>query len=451
MFNKLTGASQKLSPGLRRILSNTGWLFAERALSMVLTLFVGIYVVRYLGPEKFGKLSYATSFVGLFSAIAKLGLDSIVVRNIVQDNNSTKEILGTAFALKLVGSLVTVALIGSGIWIFNFDPQIRWITLIIAAGLIFQAFDVIDLWFKSKVLSRAIVGVRSASLVLTSAAKLLFIALKLPLIAFAWLVFVDALAKMIGMIWIYLQQRQAVLTWQVNRLQARKLLKDSWPLVLAGVMVTIYMQIDQIMLGNMASIQEVGNYAAAVRLSEVWYFFATAICTSVFPAIIRAKQRSEQEYYSKMQQLYDLMAWMALLVAVPITFLSGTLVGIVLGEEYSSAASILALHIWAGPFVFLGVARGQWLVSENLTHFTFLTTSLGAVTNIVLNLILIPHYKGNGAAFATVVSYAVAGYGTCLLYPRLFRTGWMLTKALVVPLRVQQNLIYLKNLKRNFS
>jgi len=450
MLNRLTAANRKLSSGLRKIISNVAWLFAERILSMFLSLFVGIYVVRYLGPENFGKLSYGTSFVGLFGALAKLGLDSIVVRNIVRSENSTAEILGTAFFLKFVGSLVTVALIGGATWAINDDPQLRAITLIVTAGLVFQSFEVIDFWFQSKVLSGAMVGVRSFALILGSAAKLLFVALKFPLIAFAWLVLLDILLSSSGMLLVYLNHKQSVVAWQVSWSKAIELLKDSWPLILSAVMITIYMKIDQVMLGNMASIEDVGNYAAAVRFSEIWYFVPIAICSSVFPAIIRAKQRSEQEYYRRLQQLYDLMAAMSLIVAIPMTFASSTLITKLLGEEYISAGTILALHIWSGPFVFLGVARSRWSTIENLTQLNFLTTSLGAVTNVILNFVLIPSYGGIGAALATVVAQCLSLFA-CHLYPPFFYIGWMLIKSICIPFRLRSALIYLESFKKVFT
>ena len=450
MLSKIAKASQKLSPGLRKIIHNVGWLAAERLLSVVLSLSVGIYVIRYLGAEDFGKLSYCISFVGLFAAIAKLGLDNIVVRELVKEENSTQEILGTAFFLKLLGSLVTIFLIGSAVWTFNKDPEVRWITIIIAFSLLFSPFETVDYWFQSQVLAGAIAVVRSGQLALSSIAKLLFIAFRLPLIAFVWLTVVDNLLQSVGRIVVYCKYNRSFWQWKVSGARAIELLRDSWPLILSGVMVTIYMKIDQIMLGNMAGVKEVGIYAAAVRFSEIWYFVPTAICSSVFPAIIRAKQRSNQEYEYRLQQLYDLMAWISLLIAIFMTFLAEPLMAKLLGEEYLESGQILALHIWAGPFVFLGVSRSQWLTIENLTQFSFVTTALGTISNIALNFFLIPSYGGSGAAIATVISYAIASHISCILYPPLFNTGQMLTKALFVPFRVRQNLVYLKLIKRTF-
>ena len=457
----------KLSPGLQKIIRNIGWLVIEKIVTIVLNLSIGIYVIRYLGADNFGKLSYCLSLVGMFGAIAKLGLDSIVVRTLVKEEESAPEILGTAFVLKLISSLITIILIVCLVFTLNKDPQIHWFAIVIAFGLVFRSTEVIDFWFQSKVLSRSIVVVRSIKLIISSAAKLLFIFLGLPLGAFVWLLLIDEIVQAVGIVWIYLKHTQLEqklirtnslvsskhfpIRWKPNYARATKLLKDSWPLILSGVMVTIYMKIDQVMLGNMASNEAVGNYAAAVRFSEIWYFFPTAICASVFPTIIRAKQKSKQEYYKRLQQLYDLMAWMSLAIAVLMTLTSNTLINTLLGTEYTEAGKILAWHIWAGPFVFLGVARSQWLIVENLTKLSFATTSLGTIVNVVLNFWLIPVYEGTGAAIATVISYAVASYITCIFHPKMFDTAWMLTRALFIPFRIRQNYIYLNHVKNIFS
>ena len=446
----------KFSPGLQKIIRNVGWLALEKLVTIVLNLSIGIYVIRYLGADNFGKLSYCLSLVGMFGAIAKLGLDSIVVRTLVKEEESAPEILGTAFVLKLISSLITIILIACVVFTLNKDPQTHWITIVIAFSLVFRSAEVVDFWFQSKVLSKSIVVVRSIKLIVSSAAKLVFIFLGLPLGAFAWLLLVDEIVQAVGIFWIYLKYTrrsgiERTNKWKLNFARAMKLLEDSWPLILSGVMVTIYMKIDQVMLGNMASNEAVGNYAAAVRFSEIWYFFPTAICASVFPAIIRAKQKSKQEYYDKLQQLYDLMAWMSLAIAFAMTFASDNLINVLLGAEYTEAGQILAWHIWASPFVFLGVARSQWLIAENLTKLSFATTSLGTIVNVLLNLWLIPIYEGTGAAIATVISYAVAAYFASMVYPVMFHTSWMLTKALFVPFRWRQNLIYLNRIKETFS
>jgi O-antigen/teichoic acid export membrane protein len=187
-------------------------------------------------------------------------------------------------------------------------------------------------------------------------------------------------------------------------------MKDSWPLIFGGLVVMIYMRIDQMMIKEMLGERDVGLYSAAVRLSELWYVIPNVITSSLFPSIVNAKKISAALYYLRLQRLYTFLLWIALAIAVPMTFLSGWIVNVLYGEAYRGAGQILMVNIWAGVFVFMGVASGSWLASENLQKIAFYRTFAGAVINIMLNLVLIPAYGVVGAAIATVISYMFAGF-----------------------------------------
>ncbi|MFP4332874.1 MAG: flippase [Campylobacterales bacterium] len=390
---------------------NTSWLFAEKILRMVVGLFVGIWVARYLGPEQFGLLSYAQSFVGLFAAIATLGLDGIVVRELVKDENRRDELIGTAFWLKLMGAIGVLLVLAIAINFTSNDYYTNTLVFIIASATIFQSFNVIDFYFQSKVLSRYVVFANIISLFLSSVVKIVLILNEAPLIAFAWVVLFDSFVLACGFVYFYLKHS----TFSIKNLIFKKetaisLLKDSWPLILSSVVISVYMKIDQVMIQEMIDSEAVGQYAAAVRLSEAWYFIPMVIASSLFPAIINAKKQSEELYYARLQKLYDLMVWLAIAIALPMTFLSDWVVNLLYGEQYSQSGSVLMIHIWAGVFVFLGVASGRWLLSENLQMIAFWKTFSGMVINVVLNLLLIPKYGIQGAAVATLLGQLTANY-----------------------------------------
>ncbi|WP_232288180.1 polysaccharide biosynthesis C-terminal domain-containing protein [Nodularia spumigena] len=170
------------------------------------------------------------------------------------------------------------------------------------------------------------------------------------------------------------------------------------------------MKIDQIMLGEMVDASAVGLYSAATRISEVWYFIPMAITSSVAPAIYAAKEVSEELYYQKIKKLIRVLVLISIVVAVPMSFLSERIITMLFGNSYAAAGSILAIHIWASLFVSMGVATGVWFISEGLTHEAFQRNLIGAATNILLNLFLIPAYAGVGAAIATVISYGIASF-----------------------------------------
>jgi len=422
------------SSNLRRIIPNIGWLFFDKIVRMGIGLFVGVWVARYLGPEQFGLLSYALAFVALFSAVASLGLDGIVIRNIVRDPSSRDETLGTVLILKFSGAILAIILVLTSIsFLRRGDVLTFWLVAIISSGMIFQSFDAIDFWFQSQVKSKYIVYARNAAFIIIAGIKVLLIIRKAPLVAFAYAGAVEVALASAGLVLAYMATGNHIAALRGSFSRARTLFKDSWPLIFSGIMMLVYLRIDQVMLGQMVGDAEVGIYSAAVRLAEVWYFIPIAICSSIFPSIVEAKQVNENLFYSKLQKLYNLMVFVGYLVAVPVTFAGSWLVTSLYGSAYLKAGPMLSVLIWAGVFVNLGVARSSFLTAMNWTKVQFFTVALGCVVNVVLNYLLIPAYGGMGAVIASCIAYWTAAHGACFVYKPLHKTGFMLTKALVFP------------------
>ncbi len=417
MISKLKTLKQH--QGFMKYFKNTSWLFGEKILRMVVGLFVGVWIARYLGPEQYGLFSYAQSFVGLFTAIATLGLDGIVVRELVKDENRSGELIGTAFGLKLMGAVAVLGLLAVAVNVTDNDRTTNILIFIIASATIFQSFNVVDFYFQSRVESRYVVYANMIALLISSIIKITLIMIEAPLVAFAWVVLFDSFVLACGYVYFYLKNSEfGIEKLKFYRSTAVELLRDSWPLILSGIVISIYMKIDQVMIKEMIDSEAVGQYAAAVRISEAWYFIPMVISSSLFPAIIRAKEISEALYYERLQKLYDLMVWMAIAIALPMTFLSDWVIRVLYGDAYHEAGRVLMVHIWAGVFVFLGVASGKWLVSENLQIFSSINTSIGAVINILLNYVFISKIGIEGAAWATLISYFVAAYLSLLFFKK---------------------------------
>jgi len=396
--------------GFRKYFANTSWLLGERVLRMAVSLFVGIYVARYLGPERFGLLSYALSFVGIFVALATLGLDEVVVRELVKTPEQREKILGTSFLLKLVGTLLMWAAILVAIPFTENDFQTNILIIIIAFGVLFQAFNVIDLSFQADVKSKYVVHAQFVQLIISSIVKIILVFNEAPLIWFASVFFLDAIVLALGLVFTYLHNSNKIFSWKWSYETSKNLLHDSWPLIFAGIVVSVYMKIDQLMIKEMLGAKEVGLYAAAVKLSEAWYFIPMAIASSLYPAIINARVFQKEVYYQKIQNLFDLMVWIAVSIALPTTFLSTLVVEFLYGKEYLGSSSVLIIHIWTGVFVFLGVASSKYLLAENFIKKTFYRTFIGALLNIIMNYYLIRIIGIEGAAISTLVSHFFAAY-----------------------------------------
>lgn len=398
-------------PNLVKIVDNIGWLFFDKVLRMGVGLIVGVWIARYLGPEQFGLLSFATAFVGLFGTIATLGLQGIVVRDMVRNTEEARETLGTAATLQLVGGLLSYLLILAAIaYLRPDDTLVRSIIAILGSMMLIKASEIAVYWFESQVQSKYTVWVQNSVFLAFAGVKIVLILHEASLTAFVWAMLGEAVVVAVILLFVLHRLGLAVSSLRFSIGRANTLLKDSWPLILSAIAITIYMKIDQIMLGQMIGDEAVGIYAAATRISEVWYFIPLAIVASVFPAILEAKKRSEEQYYARLQRLYDLMVVMSVVVALPMTFLSNSIVTVLFGEAYQAAGTVLAIHIWASVFVFLGVASGKWFLAENRQVLSLQRTVLGAVANVALNLWLIPLCGAIGAALATVISYAIAAF-----------------------------------------
>jgi len=427
---------QKLEgrPYLQNVVSNTGWLFAEKMVRMGVGLFVGVWVARFLGPEQFGYLSFALAFVSLFSAIAGLGLDGIVVRDLVCDPSGKDEILGTAFILKLLSGAFTFLTVLAAIRMLRpADSLTFWLVGIIAGGMIFNAFDTIDFWFQSQVQSKYSVVAKSSAFLMISAVKVSLILTKAPLIAFAGAGFAEIVIGSLGMVVTYRVSGRHIRRWRSSLPVAKRLLKDSWPLIFSSVAIMIYMRIDQVMIGEMVGAKEVGVYSVAVQLVEAWYFIPGIIVSSVFPSIVEAKEMGESVFYERLQRLYNFMAFVAYVIVIPVTLISGLVINTLYGAAYSKSGPMLSVLIWSILFTNLGMARSTFLTAMNWTKIHFLTVASGALINVLLNYVLIPKYGGMGAVIASCVAYWFASHGACFVYKPLHRTGLMLTKAIIYP------------------
>lgn len=406
-------------PGLQKILANTGWLFADKILRLGVGLVVVIWVARYLGPEQFGLINYAMAFVALFGSVATLGFNGIVVRDLVNKPETANATLGTAFILQVMGGFLAFGLAVFAISFARPDNDLaKLMVAVLSFVMVFKSTEVVKYWFESQVKSMYSVWVENGAFLAFAAVKIILILTKAKLMAFVWATFAEGALVAIGLLSVYAWRGGKLNAWQPHYQRAQSLLKDSWPLIISGLAIMVYMRIDQIMIGQMLGDKAVGVYSAAVKISEIWYFIPIAICASVFPTLLEAKKKSEELYYRRLQKLYDLMVILALMVAIPMTFLSNLVVNLLFGDNYMEAGGVLAIHIWAGLFVFLGVAGSRWFLAENLQKITFFRTCSGGILNIFLNWLLIPFLGVVGAAIATVVSQATASVLLNVIMPK---------------------------------
>ncbi len=411
---------------------NTSWLFAEKILRMIVGLFVGIWIARYLGPEQFGLFSYAQSFVALFSAVATLGLDGIVVRELVKDESKAKELIGTAFWLKLAGAVTVLVLLAIAVNFTANDQLTNSLIFIIASATIFQSFNVVDMFFQAKVMSKYVVFANMATLFISSLVKIYLILIEAPLIWFAWSVLFDSFVLACGYIyWFFkVNGRSFFKSIEFDSEIAKNLLHDSKFIIFSSVVLIIQARIDQVMIKSFLGNEEVGYYSVAMKLIESFGFMPVMLKNSLYPAIQNAKNKSVQLYQDRLLNFYRLNFLLFMIVAIPIYLFSESIVVTLFGVSYQPAGVLLSLMAIRLFFANMGVARGAFLLSDNLLKFSFITMAIGTFVNIGLNYVWIPVYGSKGAIFATIVSFFVTIYLVDIFYKRTRDNVWLQIKSI---------------------
>ncbi|MCU7835159.1 MAG: flippase [gamma proteobacterium symbiont of Taylorina sp.] len=410
------------SNGFKKYFSNMSWLALERFFRLGLALIIGVLVARYLGPESFGEISFALSLIGLFTGFSTLGLNSLVVKELVEEPDNFNKILGCTFFLRLTGALLSFIIISALAqlpWI-DTDKNIIYIMALMA---FFQATNNVDMFFQAKSENKYIVWVKLFQTTVVVLSRIYLLYIEADLIYFAWVYLLDAVILAAGLLLIYRKYgHHPFFSWEWDKSLGFSLLKNAWPLILSMLMVSFYMKIDQVMLQYFIGLPAVGVYAAASRLTEATYFLPLIIATALFPAILNAKKISAKLYKSRIKNLYSLMFVFAMLIIFPVVVLSDYIIIFLYGQAFTLATDVLKIHIWICIFMFWGVVLNRWILAENLQKTAFYFQFAGMITNIILNIFLIPRFGVTGAAWATLISQITVN----LCYPALFGRNFRL-------------------------
>lgn len=380
---------------------NTSWLFVEQLIRMSVGLLIGVWTARYLGPDRYGLLSYAQSLVALFAALATLGLNGIVVRELIKKKYDTDLLLGTAFFMKLCGGLAVLFFLYIAISVIPTDSYTKLIVFLVASYTVFQSFNVIDFYFQARVQSKFVVYSNIFVLVVSTPIKILLLIYKAPLEAFAFATVIDSIVLVVGLIYFYRAHKNSIRKWRFSKSVAFYLLKDSWPLILSSISISIGMRIDQVMLKNMIDETSVGFYAAGVKMAEVFNFIPMIIAQSIYPKIVEMDFSKERK---KLIYMIRYVFFFLLVFAVGVNLVSHMAVGLLYGQEYSKSIGVVDILIWSIPFTYLNIITSKILLKLNNNVSILLKQAALACVNILLNIVLIPKFGIIGAAFGTLLA-----------------------------------------------
>lgn len=433
MLRKLTGFVGRYW----KYISNSLWLIAEKLSTSLMTLFVAAAVARYLGPSDFGLLSYAFSLALLFAVAGQLGLDGLVIREIVNRPDDVPRVLGTVFVLKFAGHLLGAAGLVVYALSVSVDSTERILLFWAAAFIPLAALSAfLGLWFHARVQARYNAVASSISTLLVGGGKLGLVWTGAGVVAFAAANVAQVLIAATLSFRFYRRQKGPPLSeLRFSPALAKTLLSESWLLFLGSIFAFIYLKIDVIMLRWLAGPSEVGTYAVAAALSEAAYFVPAALVASVFPKLIESAKSDQELFERRLQTVFDILWLAGLGLIATMLLLGGPIIRLFFGAQYEASIPVLLVHVLSAPFYFMRIAFTRWTIIKSGATFFLVTEGLGALTNVALNFLLIPHYGSIGAALATLLSYATASYLTLAIPRRTRPVFLMMSRSVLMPWR----------------
>ena len=378
---------------------------------MAYGILISILVARYLGPVAFGELNFSIAFVYVFLVISSLGMEQILIRELTLSKEKRNQIISTSLIMRGAASVLIYLLIV--LTAIYFNPKISTSLLIIIIGtqLLLQITDVFFSVFMAEVNSKYVVLAKNTGFLFAGFVKISLVLLKLSLVWFALATVIEFLVCSTLIVWFFKRKTDIEVGFKYwDKQIGKQLLNSSYPLILSSVFYVIYTKLDQVMLGYLTSADEVGFYAVAAKLSEVWYFIPSAIVNSFYPELIRLKKENSIEFENFTMRLMTVLSALALCVALFFTLFSDLLINTLYGAEYIVSSKVLIMHIWSCVIVFSAVVSGAWFVINRLEKYSLYRTGTGAIVNVLLNLILIPTYGAVGAAAATLIAKIIASY-----------------------------------------
>lgn len=386
-----------------KIAQNAGWLIGGRIVQMLINLIVGLLTARYLGPSNYGLINYAAAYTAFFSSICTLGMNSIIVKELVENPDNSGTIIGTALGLRAASSFFSaLTIIGISLVVDAGEPTTQVVVALSCIGVMFQIFEIFNYWFQAKLQSKITAIATLIAYVITSIYKVILLACQKPVTYFAFASSVDYICLAIILYICYKKSKGGKLGLSKNC--AKRLLKKSYHFILPGLMIAIYGQTDKIMLKHMISEAEIGYYSTAVALCTVWCFVLNAIIDSLYPSIMQAFKSNKKSFEQKNKLLYAIVFYVSAGVSILFTLFGGIVIKILYGEAYMPALAPLRIITWYTAFSYLGVARNAWIVCmEKQKYLKYIYLS-AAIANVLLNCIFIPLWGAAGAALASLVA-----------------------------------------------
>ena len=400
---------------LKRVFGNSTWIIASKLINIVIGLAVNVCITRYLGAEQKGAMAEAQAIAGFFGFIASFGILDIIILKFTKDRDNSATVAATGMALMFCGGLIAFILAVFSDIAMGADMEVLTYVGICAFVYIFQCLSIYEYWFYSNLNSKHYAIAQSVIHIVFLGVRLVGMPLKADLMYFIIVTSLETIVVYLSLPICYKKTKRPFIgRFLFDKKIAHELLKLALPMIVMGFATTIYMKVDQIMVGKLMGNVELGLYSVAVNLAEYWYFVPAAIYTSFLP-VITESVTNKIEFRKRLQQFTDIMVFIGYLAAIGVMLFGHWVIVLLFGNEFEGSAYILMVYIWSGVFTCLSYSGQVYFIIKKDTKTIMWINIFGAILNLGLNMILIKLFGSIGAAFATLIQYMIIAFGQMLL------------------------------------
>lgn len=411
------------------VIQNVFWIVLSKVIQSILSLLIGTLTARYLGPANYGVINYVSSLVAFVVPIMQLGLNSIMVQQVINHPKEEGRILGTSMVMCMASA--GLCYVGLQIFVFFINPgemQTRYICFLYSTVLFFQALEMIQYWFQAKLKSKYVSLTMLGSYITVSIYRIFLLINNKSVYWFSFSGAFDIMLIAITLHLIYRKLDGQKLVFDPQWI--RPLLSKSKYFIVSSLMITLFTQTDKVMLKIMIDETATGYYAAATTCIFLTNFVFGAIFDSARPAILQIRRRSHDAFEEGMIILYGIIVFLALLQCLAICLFGKWIVWILYGSQYLPAVDVLRILVWYTLFSYIGMTRSIWILAEDFQCYIWKINMAGAMTNVVLNMLLIPRWGIKGAAWASLITQFVTNIGASMVIPKLRRSNYLLLRSL---------------------
>ena len=384
------------------IIKNTFWLSMTEAFNKILKLFLVIYIARVLGAAGYGEFNFALAFASLFIIFTDFGIPVLATRELANNKEKEKHFPALLALKLLLTAAVFILTLAVGFFTIK-DSIIRELIFIFA--LMIASHSLIEIVFvffraRQRMEYEAWIKIIEAAI---NAALGFFVLFNFPSpVNLSWAYSFAAIIALVASL-VFLRVKFIPLKLEINLRVWKEYFLIAWPLALVGFFTLIYTQTDSVMMGFFKLIKEVGWYSAALKIVGASLIPAGLVSQCFFPALASAFKHPE-----RLQKIWNYFLQIMIFFAVPVMVggivLAQKIIDFVYDPSYFPAILAFQILILTTGINYLCTPFNQLLIVLNQQKKMFWAVLGGALTNVILNSILIPRFTLYGAAAATVIS-----------------------------------------------